>query len=63
MTKHPLAHDVPASRDQIAEESGYAAGSGNFNNLLGKLRTLSVVDYPQQGYAEITDWANQLLKD
>lgn len=53
----------PASRDQIAEESGYAAGSGNFNNLLGKLRTLSVIDYPQQGYAEITYWANQLLKD
>lgn len=54
---------APAKRDDIAQESGYAAGSGNFNNLLGKLRTLCVIDYPQQGYAEITAWANQLLTD
>lgn len=53
----------PASRDAIANGSGYAAGSGNFKNLLGKLRTLCVIDYPQQGYAEITAWANQLLTD
>jgi hypothetical protein len=25
------------SRDQVAERSGYAAGSGGFNNLVGKL--------------------------
>lgn len=52
----------PATRDQIAEASEYSAGSGNFNNLLGKLRTLSVIDYPGQGLAEITGWAKQLLE-
>jgi hypothetical protein len=50
-----------ASREQIAEASGYSAGSGNFNNLLGQLRTLCVIDYPRTGEAQITDWAGQVL--
>lgn len=50
-----------ASREQIAEASGYSAGSGNFNNLLGGLRTLCVIDYPRTGEAAITDWAAQVL--
>ena len=45
----------------VAEASGYSAGSGNFNNLLGQLRTLCVIDYPRTGEVEITDWAAQVL--
>lgn len=49
------------SREQIAEGSGYSAGSGNFNNLLGGLRSLCVIDYPRAGEAEITAWAKEIL--
>jgi hypothetical protein len=47
--------------EQIAEGSGYSAGSGNFNNLLGGLRSLCVIDYPRAGEAEITAWAKEIL--
>lgn len=50
-----------ASREQIAESSDYSAGSGNFNNLLGGLRTLCIIDYPRTGEAQITAWASELL--
>lgn len=50
-----------ATRDEIANASDYSAGSGNFNNLLGSMRTLCVIDYPNKGEAQITDWANELL--
>jgi hypothetical protein len=35
---------------QVAELSGYAEG-GAFNNPLGRLRSMGLVDYPQPGYA------------
>jgi hypothetical protein len=50
-----------APREKIAEASDYSAGSGNFNNLLGSLRTICVIDYPRTGEAQITDWAQELL--
>lgn len=37
------------SKDELAERSGYAPGSGGFNNPCGRLRTLSLVEYPQPG--------------
>lgn len=49
------------SRTEIAERVGYQPGSGNFNNLLGSLRTLCVIDYPQSGHAALSDWARELL--
>lgn len=49
------------SREELAERSGYSAGSGGFNNLLGSLRTLKVIDYPATGQVVITEWAGELL--
>jgi hypothetical protein len=39
----------PISKEQCASLAGYAMG-GAFNNPLGRLRTLELVDYPQPGY-------------
>ena len=33
----------------LATKAGFAPGSGNFNNLRGRLKTLGLVDYPAQG--------------
>lgn len=49
------------TRDAIAERTGYSAGSGNFNNLLGALRTIGVIEYPMQGQVKISDWAQEVL--
>lgn len=50
------------SRDELAEASGYAAGSGGFNNLIGKLNTLKITYVPAQGRVTLSDWAEQLLQ-
>lgn len=41
-------------RDELAEESGYTV-SGHFNNTLGSLRTLGVIDYPRRGVVKASD--------
>lgn len=38
-------------KEQVAEASGYQFGAGGFNNPIGRLRTLGLVQYPQKGYA------------
>lgn len=48
-------------RDAIAEASGYQPGTGNFQNILGRLRTLQIIDYPALGEAKITDWARRII--
>lgn len=54
--------DRPArSREEVAADTGYSPSSGGFNNLLGSLRTLGIIDYPQPGSAVISDWAQELL--
>lgn len=42
------------SRAQIAAIEGYRPSSGNFNNLLGQLRTAGHIDYPQGGKVALT---------
>jgi hypothetical protein len=37
------------SKDELAERSGYVAGSGGFNNPCGRLRTLGLAEYPAPG--------------
>jgi hypothetical protein len=37
------------SKNELAERSGYAPGSGGFNNPCGRLRTLGLVEYPSPG--------------
>lgn len=49
------------TRDQLAEATGYAAGSGGFNNLIGKLNTLGISYVPAQGQVALSDWAQELL--
>jgi hypothetical protein len=54
--------DDTLSRDEVAERSGYAAGSGNFNNIVGKLNTLTnILERPAQGMLKISDWAREVL--
>lgn len=45
------AYPDAMSREDIAAETGYQPTGGGFNNALGRLRTLGLIDYPQQGYA------------
>jgi hypothetical protein len=53
--------DESLSRDEVAERSGYAAGSGNFNNIVGRLSTLNVLERPAQGMLKISEWAKEVL--
>lgn len=46
------------SKQDVGAEAGYAVGEkvgGTFGNLLGKLRGLGLIDYPQAGAAVATD--------
>jgi hypothetical protein len=47
----PLLEVYPndISKEDLAERSGYKAGTGGFNNPCGKLRTLGLVEYPSPG--------------
>jgi uncharacterized protein len=42
-------YPAPISKDECAALAGYAPG-GAFNNPLGRLRSMGLVDYPQPGY-------------
>jgi hypothetical protein len=41
------------SKDELAERAGYAASGGGFNNALGRLRTLELID--GSGMLQLTD--------
>jgi hypothetical protein len=43
------AHPRALSKVELGDRAGYSSGSGHFNNVLGKLRTLKLID----GYGEI----------
>lgn len=49
-------------RDQIAEATGYTAGSGTFGNILSQLSTLGAISRTKPGFIVISDWAAQLMK-
>lgn len=42
--------------DDVADAAGYSAGSGNFNNLRGQLRSIGLIDYPAPGQIRAADW-------
>lgn len=46
----------PISREELGEATGYSHTSGNFGNLLGQLRTLSLITYPQTGLVAVETW-------
>ncbi len=43
------------SSDELAERSGYSPGTGHFNNIRGKLRTLGAIEYPHPGSVRASD--------
>lgn len=43
------AHPNAISKEELAAKAGYAEGGGAFQNPLGRLRTCSLIDYPQKG--------------
>lgn len=48
------AYPHALSRDELAAQSGASAGSGAYNNNLGALRSLGVIDYPRPGHVVAT---------
>lgn len=44
------------STEELADAAGYAAGSGNFNNLRGSIKTIGLIDYPAPGLVRANDW-------
>jgi len=42
--------------DELADHAGYSAGSGNFNNLRGSLKTANIIEYPAPGQVRASDW-------
>jgi hypothetical protein len=42
-------------KEQLAAWSEYSPTGGGYNNILGKLRSAGLIDYPQQGMVAITD--------
>jgi hypothetical protein len=53
----PLLYAYPKDmgNEQLAQESGYTAGSGGFNNPKGRLRSLGLIEYPTSGRARARD--------
>jgi len=50
------AHPQRLTADQLAEASGYTAGSGSFNNALGKLRSIEAAEgYERDGGTKAAD--------
>lgn len=44
------AYPQALDRDTLGQRTDYSPTSGGFNNLLGSLRSLRLIDYPQRGY-------------
>lgn len=50
------AYPEALTTDAVADAAGYSAGSGNFNNLRGQLKTIGLVTYPRPGEIRASDW-------
>jgi hypothetical protein len=53
--------DGDLSRDELATNAGYAPGSGNFNNIAGKLSSMDVLRRTATGRVALSDWAREVL--
>ncbi|HLH92040.1 MAG TPA: hypothetical protein VKX28_26710 [Xanthobacteraceae bacterium] len=56
-----LVDQGEVSREQLGADTDYSPSSGGFNNLLGSLRTLGLIDYPRPGLVMMSAWAQELL--
>jgi len=43
------AYPNALSRETLAELTNYTVNTGTFNNYLGSLRSLQLIDYPDKG--------------
>jgi len=59
------AADPRPSRDMTREElaiaAGYAPGTGNFNNIVGSLTSIDVLQRSGPGRVQVSDWAREVL--
>lgn len=46
------AYGQPVDKTDLAASLGYAVDGGGFNNYLGKLRTMGLIEYPQPGQVQ-----------
>lgn len=44
------SHPTSMTRSLVANDAGYSATSGSFNNALGRLRTMGLIEYPEIGW-------------
>jgi len=44
------------SRSDIAAAVGWDANAGHLRNVIGSMRTLEIIDYPQSGMVELQSW-------
>ena len=53
----PLIERYPesVSNEELANLSGYAYGTGGFNNPKGRLRTLGLIEYPEPNHCRASD--------
>lgn len=47
----------PISREQLCKTVGWEPTSGHVKNVLGSLRTLQLINYPESGMVGIEEWA------
>ena len=50
-----------ATRAEIAAATEYSEGSGGFNNLIGSLCTLDILEKPAPGSIAVSAWAREVL--
>jgi hypothetical protein len=48
------------ARGELAKASGRGGSSSSFDNDLGKLRSLTIVDYPEKGSVDLTEWVYRI---
>lgn len=54
-----LKHRRPITRDDLAAALGWAPTSGHLKNVAGSMRTLDIIDYPQQGTIALASWVRE----
>lgn len=54
--------DADLTRDELATDAGYAPGSGNFNNITGRLTSMDILQRTGTGRIALSDWAREVLQ-
>jgi hypothetical protein len=53
--------DGDLTREELATDAGYAPGSGNFNNIAGRLTSMDVLTRTGSGRLALSGWAREVL--